>query len=210
MFREANEELFGIAARYDYFPDSAEAAIDITDWPFYGDNESNEFIRGTKPGRLFVGVEVHHARCRRDRHAADSGRASGQRQEQDARVYPSDADLPTLDGSFKLVGMGRSFHWLDQERTLNEIWRLLVPGGGIALIGNSEWVRRGTQTWQDEIYRIITDYLYDVPNRTGSVTYDDPWDDKIYDFGFENVESLEIHVTRSWTADEIIGYLFSL
>jgi hypothetical protein len=99
---------------------------------------------------------------------------------------------------------------MDQERTLNEIWRLLVPGGGIALIGNSEWVRRGTQTWQDEIYRIITDYLDDVPNRTGPVTYDDPWDDKIYDFGFENVESLEIHVTRSWTADEIIGYLFSL
>jgi hypothetical protein len=53
MFREANEELFGIAARYDYFPDSAEAAIDITDWPFYGDNESNEFIRGTKPGRNY-------------------------------------------------------------------------------------------------------------------------------------------------------------
>ena len=53
MFREANEELFEIAARHDYFPDSAEVAIDITDWPFYGDNESNEFIRGTKPGRNY-------------------------------------------------------------------------------------------------------------------------------------------------------------
>ncbi|WP_238593376.1 transposase [Natronobacterium lacisalsi] len=53
MFREANERLFEIAARHGYFPDNAEVAIDITDWPFYGDSESSEFIRGTKPGRNY-------------------------------------------------------------------------------------------------------------------------------------------------------------
>lgn len=122
----------------------------------------------------------------------------------------SDTDLPGMDGPFKMVGMGRSFHWMDQEQTLSEIWRMLIPGGGIALIGNSEWLRRGTQSWQDGIYRIVLDYLDDVPDRTGPVEYDDPWDDKIDDFGFEDIESLEIRVNRSWTPDEIIGYLFSL
>ena len=53
MFREANKVLFEIATRHDYFPEEAEVAIDITDWPFYGDYESNEFIRGTKPGRNY-------------------------------------------------------------------------------------------------------------------------------------------------------------
>jgi hypothetical protein len=53
MFREANEVLFEIASRHDYFPEQAEVAIDITDWPFYGDVDSDEFIRGTKPGRNY-------------------------------------------------------------------------------------------------------------------------------------------------------------
>jgi ubiquinone/menaquinone biosynthesis C-methylase UbiE len=33
----------------------------------------------------------------------------------------SDADLPAVDGPFELVGMGRSFHWIDQKRTVREI-----------------------------------------------------------------------------------------
>ena len=51
MFREANKQLFEIADRHDYFPDEGEVAFDTTGWPFYGDPDSNEFIRGTKPGR---------------------------------------------------------------------------------------------------------------------------------------------------------------
>ncbi|WP_353635502.1 transposase (plasmid) [Halobacterium sp. NMX12-1] len=53
MFREANEQLFKIAARHDYFPEDTDVAIDITDWPFYGDYESDKYIRGTKPGRNY-------------------------------------------------------------------------------------------------------------------------------------------------------------
>jgi ubiquinone/menaquinone biosynthesis C-methylase UbiE len=121
----------------------------------------------------------------------------------------SDADLPDLEKSFKFVGMGRSFHWLNQERTLQALWRMLEPGGGIALIGNIEWLARGTQEWQDGIYEILSEYLEDIPER-GPVEFEDPWDDKIDDFGFESVELLEIRIERKWTPDEIIGYLFSL
>lgn len=53
MFLEANEELFEIADENDYFPDKAEVAIDITDWPFYGDPDADEYVQGTKPGRNF-------------------------------------------------------------------------------------------------------------------------------------------------------------
>jgi hypothetical protein len=53
MFREANRVLFEIASRHDYFPEEAEVAIDITDWPFYGNANGDEFIRGTKPGRNY-------------------------------------------------------------------------------------------------------------------------------------------------------------
>jgi len=54
MFMEANEPLFDIADDHGYFDDSAEVAIDITDWPFYGDKDANNYIQGTKPGRNYA------------------------------------------------------------------------------------------------------------------------------------------------------------
>lgn len=122
----------------------------------------------------------------------------------------SDADLPALDEAFDLVCMGRSFHWMDQDRTLEEIWRLLPPGGGIAILGNTEWVTRGTQPWQDGVYDIVAEHLDEVPDRTGPVEHDDPWDEKIDEFGFVDVTTFDHRLERSWTPDEIVGYLFSL
>lgn len=54
MFMRANEPLFELADDHDYFPDQAEVAIDITDWPFYGDPATDSYVRGTKPGRNYA------------------------------------------------------------------------------------------------------------------------------------------------------------
>lgn len=54
MFMEANEPLFEIADDYDYFPDKAEVAIDITDWSYFGDPDADEYVRGTKSGRNYA------------------------------------------------------------------------------------------------------------------------------------------------------------
>lgn len=53
MFREANEQLFEIADNPEYFSNSGEVAIDITDWQFYGDSDSSEYVRGTKSERNY-------------------------------------------------------------------------------------------------------------------------------------------------------------
>ena len=76
MFREANEQLFEIVARHDYFPDDAEVTIDIT-WPFYGDSESNEFIQGRSQAGTIRGRGSNHVRSRLDRHASGSGNQTG-------------------------------------------------------------------------------------------------------------------------------------
>jgi hypothetical protein len=54
MFMRANEPLFEIADDHDYFPDQAEVAIDITDWPYFGEPDSDAYVRGTKPGRNYA------------------------------------------------------------------------------------------------------------------------------------------------------------
>jgi ubiquinone/menaquinone biosynthesis C-methylase UbiE len=48
-------------------------------------------------------------------------------------------------GSFKLVTMGTSFHWMDREKTLEELHEIITGGGGIAIVWNTSiWTRSST------------------------------------------------------------------
>src|ERR1700748_1742329 len=41
----------------------------------------------------------------------------------------SSCDVPPVIGPFKLVAMGRSFHWMDRAATLEILDRMIVTGG---------------------------------------------------------------------------------
>jgi ubiquinone/menaquinone biosynthesis C-methylase UbiE len=45
----------------------------------------------------------------------------------------SSYDLSPALGTFRLVTMGRSFHWMDREKTLETLDQLIVPDGAVAL-----------------------------------------------------------------------------
>lgn len=51
---ETNEPLFEIANDCDYFLDKPEVAIDITDWSYFGDPDSDKYVRGTRSGRNYA------------------------------------------------------------------------------------------------------------------------------------------------------------
>ncbi len=53
MFVEANEPLFEIADDHGYFDGGPEVAIDLTDWPFFGDPDVDDFVRKTKSERNY-------------------------------------------------------------------------------------------------------------------------------------------------------------
>jgi len=128
-------------------------------------------------------------------------------------VVGSDADLSdhasTID-PLRLTTMGRSFHWMDQKRTLQTLCELTEPGGGVAVLSDTEWVARGTADWQDEVYDVLTAFLDDPPERTGPVEYEDPWDEKLAVHGFKGAETVEFKRAREWDADGVVGYLLSL
>ncbi|MDR2063168.1 MAG: class I SAM-dependent methyltransferase [Candidatus Nomurabacteria bacterium] len=46
----------------------------------------------------------------------------------------SSDDLPSLSEKVKVVAMGRSFHWMDGEKTLAEIKKRLAGEGGVAIV----------------------------------------------------------------------------
>lgn len=133
-------------------------------------------------------------------------------QDTDWRVG-SDAQLPELADDrdpLRLTVMGRSFHWMDQARTLETLHDITELGGGVALLHDTEWLARGTADWQDAVYDVVAAYLDDPPQRTGPVEYDDPWAEKLAEHGFENADERVYEVDREWDADGVIGYLLSL
>ena len=131
-------------------------------------------------------------------------------------VEGSDADLRGSLGDdlgpFDVTTMGRAFHWMDCGPTLDRIRELTVPGGGVAIFGDTEWLTSGARAWQDEVYEVAAAYVDDLPERTGPriEPYENPYDEMLADHGFTDVETATFERTREWTVDGVVGYVFSL
>ncbi|SHH43666.1 class I SAM-dependent methyltransferase [Halobaculum gomorrense] len=128
-------------------------------------------------------------------------------------VEGDDTDIGSLDalsGAFQLTTMGRSFHWMHSAATLERIRGVTDPGGGVALVSDTEWLTKGTEDWQETVHEVVAEYVDDVPDRTGPVEYDRTWGDHLRDAGFTAVESATTTERRVLDADAVVGYVLSL
>jgi ubiquinone/menaquinone biosynthesis C-methylase UbiE len=73
-----------------------------------------------------------------------------------ARTLAGTAErIPLPDASADAVFVAQAFHWFDGRRALDEIARLLKPGGGLALLWNTTpWERR-----EDAWFSLLDDLL---------------------------------------------------
>lgn len=134
-------------------------------------------------------------------------------------VVGTDADLRDDCGSLELsdglspldlTTMGRAFHRMNQDAVLETLADLTAPGGGVAILNDPEWLTKGTADWQEEVYAVASDYRDDLPERTGPVEYDDPWDELLADHDYRDVAVDTFPFEREWTVDGVVGYVFSL
>jgi SAM-dependent methyltransferase len=67
-------------------------------------------------------------------------------------VAGSAEDIPLPDGSVDTVISGQAWHWVDPERAVPEVARVLVPGGHLALVWN---IRDEREDWVAQLGRIM-------------------------------------------------------
>ena len=79
-------------------------------------------------------------------------------------VQGSSYDLGPHLGRFKLVTIGRAFHWMDRAATLEALEPLVDAGGAVALFGES-YPEVPANAWHAEFQAIIDSYSTEDPAR---------------------------------------------
>jgi SAM-dependent methyltransferase len=123
----------------------------------------------------------------------------------------SSFDWPAGIGPFRLVTMGRSFHWMDREATLTVLDSLVTADGAVALF-HDEHPQTAENAWRRIMHDVADRYgrqdshHVQVRGQSGyrkheSVLLNSP---------FNRLEHAGIFIKREMTADDIVGLAFSL
>src|SRR5262249_2004698 len=72
--------------------------------------------------------------------------------------------LPDGIGPFKLVTIGRAFHWMDRAETLKLLDPLVAKGGAIALFGDGR-IKTAENSWKDTVNELVSRYSKELPDR---------------------------------------------
>lgn len=123
----------------------------------------------------------------------------------------SSFDMPPGIGLFKLVAMGRSFHWMDREATLQILDGMIVPGGAVALLHDVH-----TKTVENRWRRM----LQDIGNEFGRErafhveARENPdfqsHESVLMNSVFAHLERVSVFIRVERTPDDIVGLAYSL
>jgi ubiquinone/menaquinone biosynthesis C-methylase UbiE len=120
--------------------------------------------------------------------------------------------LESQIGKIDITCMGRSFHWMDRTKTLHDLYKITKPGGGIALMGDTAPRFRPDVPWIKIIDDTARDWLGEERKAGTAGTFSvipKRHEDFIRESEFTDFEVTDIHQTRQWTIDQIIGYQYS-
>ena len=112
--------------------------------------------------------------------------------------------IPLPAGSVDAVTVADAFHWFDQGAALEEIRRVLRPGGGLAVVSTiPDW--RGA-SWAHELGSLIADLRPEHPFFDGP-----PWQDSVNAAGrWTGVRGIRVTTRRSAEPERIVDHLASM
>lgn len=118
-------------------------------------------------------------------------------------------NIDRLTYKFDLVTFGASFHWMNQEEILVKLDRIILDGGGIAILsGKSAWT--SDIDWQKEIKGVVQKYLGEE-RRAGDSSFPErkSFKELLMSSSFERVKRYEFRIATVTSFEELIGGLFS-
>lgn len=120
-------------------------------------------------------------------------------------------DLTSSMGPYRLVTMGRSFHWMDRAATLACLDGLVMPDGAITLFGD-EHPKTAENRWNEVVHDVASRYGRNdepviVERKSGDYRTHESY---LLASRFNVLEATSIVIRRQITLDEIVGRAFSM
>ena len=106
--------------------------------------------------------------------------------------------------------IGRAFHWMNREETLEDLYNVMSQNGSIAILGDSNFTKAKADWWNkvDEILEMVigkrkagTKGMYRHPEKLHEQVLNESKFGRCYK---DTVKS-----KRKWTIEKVIGYLYS-
>ncbi|HEY3778474.1 MAG TPA: class I SAM-dependent methyltransferase [Rhizomicrobium sp.] len=123
----------------------------------------------------------------------------------------SSFEMPQGIGPFRLVTIGRAFHWMDRSAILDRLDRLIVPGGAIALV-HDDHPATVENAWRSALRDLADRYgRAEMPHVRASRSQGYRTHESVLmDSPFSQLERVGIVVRRSLSADDVVGLAYSL
>ena len=118
--------------------------------------------------------------------------------------------MPKVGGPFRLVTMGRSFHWMDRGPTLAMLDRIIGPGGGVALLHDAHPPVEENAWFKvlcDVARKFGRDENEHVRERNGGHRRYEPF---LFASAFSELDWLSVTIRQTLDVDDIIGRALSM
>jgi hypothetical protein len=108
--------------------------------------------------------------------------------------------------------IARAFHWMNREQTLTDLFKMTKSGGGVAVISDNGPYDGAMIPWKETIRQTVRKWLGEVRKAGTDGTFPHPtkrFEAYLKESEFGNYEEAKYSIERSWSLDEIIGYMYS-
>jgi SAM-dependent methyltransferase len=117
-------------------------------------------------------------------------------------------DVTEEFGHFDVVTMGQSFHWMERDRVLRQVAKLIKPDGGLVVINPGR--RRPQESWEPLVYDVIARYVAPSERHPGKSPELPHEPSLLRSAHFSKFTATEYSMECERDIASIIGYAYSL
>jgi ubiquinone/menaquinone biosynthesis C-methylase UbiE len=120
-------------------------------------------------------------------------------------------DVTPAFGCFRLVTMGRCFHRMPREATLENLKAVVDPEGGVAIV-DKERLECEPSSWWSEMWNFVEEWHGGhLPAGKGQIRQplNKTHGEILSASAFASVDRLAIDYSITWTVEEMVGYVLS-